>query len=456
MSTNIATPSVVATPRHEARTTDQPDLEFLPNLVARDHQFDYDVAIVGLGYVGLPTALSLHAAGASVLGIDVSELRLATIRNGEADLLRSDQERLAQAMQADDFTISGDSLQLSTAAAVIVCVPTPIDPYQTPDLSILRSACAMVVNAAVPGQLLILTSTTYSGCTRDLLVTPLEEGGLVVGRDINVAFSPERIDPGNDRFAHEDVPRVVGGATEGCLAAAEALLGRYARTMHGVSSLEAAEMTKLLENTFRAVNIALANEFAEACLALGIPVMDVIGAAATKPYGFMPFYPGAGVGGHCIPCDPHYLLWQLRKEHIQVPVIEQAMSEIARRPRRVVERILETLADRGKPLDGARVLVVGVSYKPDVADLRESPALEILSMLAAHGTEIGYYDPFFKSLRLKDGTEILGTSEPGLFHPDLVVLHTDHAGTDWSWLGPDDVVLDTTYRRSDLPQRVLL
>ena len=313
MSTNMAPPSTVARPRADARIVDRTDLTILPNLIAPQPEFDYDVAIVGLGYVGLPTALALHAAGASVLGIDVSDHRLAAIRNGEADLLPSDRERLALAMNADDFAITGDSLQLSNAAAVIVCVPTPIDQHHTPDLTILRSACSMVVNAAVPGQLLVLTSTTYAGCTRDLLVMPLEEGGLIVGEQINVAFSPERIDPGNDRFAHEDVPRVVGGATEACLAAAQTLLGRYARRVHPVGSLEAAEMTKLLENTFRAVNIALANEFAEACLALDIPVMDVIEAAATKPYGFMPFYPGPGVGGHCIPCDPHYLLWQLRR-----------------------------------------------------------------------------------------------------------------------------------------------
>jgi nucleotide sugar dehydrogenase len=419
-------------------------------------EFEFDVAIVGLGYVGLPTSLAMHASGARVLGLDVSERRLTTIRNGGADLLDSDRERLARAMVGDDFLITNEAFLLSEAAAVVICVPTPIDDYQTPDLTILAQACAMVVDAAVPGQLLMLTSTTYAGCTRDMLVTPLEQRGLTVGRDIFIAFSPERIDPGNDRFEHEDVPRVVGGTTEACRTAGAALLGRYARNVHSVGSLEAAEMTKLLENTFRAVNIALANEFAEACLALGLPVMDVIQAAATKPYGFMPFFPGPGVGGHCIPCDPHYLLWQLRKEHINMPVIEQAMIEIAARPRRVVERIRQTLADQGKPLAGARILVAGVAYKADVADLRESPALEILHVLRNNGAQIAYLDPFFESLTLHDGTEMLGTTDPAAFGADLVLIHTDHTGVDWSWLGADTTVFDTTYRRTELPNRILL
>lgn len=447
----------VAPPATSHRTGAQPprpSLLAIP-IIPRTN-FEFDIAIVGLGYVGLPTALAMHASGARVLGLDVSERRLATIRNGDADLLDSDKKRLNSAMGDDDFLISNDSFLLSESAAVVICVPTPIDDYQTPDLTILSQACAMVVDAAIPGQLLMLTSTTYAGCTRDMLVKPLEERGLTVGRDIFIAFSPERIDPGNDKFDHEDVPRVVGGATVACRTAGAALLGRYARNVHSVGSLEAAEMTKLLENTFRAVNIALANEFAEACLALGLPVMDVIEAAATKPYGFMPFFPGPGVGGHCIPCDPHYLLWQLRKEHINLPVIEQAMIEIGSRPRRVVDRVRQTLADQGKPLDRAKVLVVGVAYKADVADLRESPALEILHLLRNNGTEIAYLDPFFESLTLHDGTELFGTVDPKSFDADLVLIHTSHSGVDWSWLSNSTTVLDTTYRRTELPDRILL
>jgi UDP-N-acetyl-D-glucosamine dehydrogenase len=418
--------------------------------------FDFDVAIVGLGYVGLPTALALHTAGTRVLGLDVSERRLAAIQNGEADLLESDRERLTTALLDRDFRITSDRRLLRDAAAVVICVPTPIDEYQTPDLGILAAACAMVVESAVVGQLIMLTSTTYAGCTRDMLVIPLEKRGLTVGRDIFVSFSPERIDPGNARFDHEDVPRVLGGATLACRAAAAALLGRYAHNLHPVSSLEAAEMTKLLENTFRAVNIALANEFAEACLALDLPVVEIIEAAATKPYGFMPFYPGAGVGGHCIPCDPHYLLWQLRKQHINLPVIENAMSEIASRPRRVVERVRQTLADHSQSLFGARILVVGVSYKPDVADLRESPALEILRLLHNLGAQISYCDPYFETLVLHDGTELTGVKDPGASNHDLVLVHTNHTGFDWSWLAPETTVLDTTYKATAIPNRIVL
>ena len=420
------------------------------------HDFSFDVAIVGLGYVGLPTALALHAAGSRVLGLDVSHPRLTAIRTGQADLLESDQKRLAEAMKHDGFHLSGDTFLLGNASAIIVCVPTPVDEHLVPDLTILRRACAMVVEAALPGQLLMLTSTTYAGCSQDMLVAPLEARGFTVGEDIFIAFSPERIDPGNDRFSHEEVPRVVGGATEACMQAASSLLGSYAKNIHPVVSLEVAEMSKLLENTFRAVNIALANEFAEACQVIGVPVMDVIAAASTKPYGFMPFFPGAGVGGHCIPCDPHYLLWQLHKEHVAAPVIEHAMAGIAGRPRRVVERVRHTLADLGLPLQGARILVVGVAYKPDVADLRESPALEILNLLRGLGSDVGYYDHHFPALSLPDGSLLSGVADPSDFGADLVVLHTDHSRADWSWLTESDTVLDTTYRKTDLARRVLL
>jgi len=419
-------------------------------------RYAFDVAIVGLGYVGLPTALALHASGATVLGVDLSQRRLETIRSGRADLLSSDRDRLTAALSDSGFRLSDDPLQLGQAAAVIICVPTPIDQYSTPDLTLLRNACATVADAAVPGQLLILTSTTYPGCTHDLLTLPLQERGLEVGRDIMIAFSPERIDPGNESFAHEDVPRVVGGADEASQQAAEQLLRRYSRSVHGVGSMEAAEMTKLLENTFRAVNIALANEFAEACGILGLSVLDVINAAATKPYGFMPFFPGAGVGGHCIPCDPHYLLWQLRKEHIALPVIEQAMAEIAGRPRRVVTRIREVLASQGKPIAGSRILIVGVAYKADVADLRESPALEILRLLHAQGARIAYQDPLVDRLALGEGVELMSVADPAAFDADLVVLHTDHSAADHAWMTGARLVLDTTYRRTDLPNRVAL
>ncbi|WP_240665800.1 nucleotide sugar dehydrogenase [Agromyces sp. LHK192] len=456
-----AGPTVRALPRHgeEHRPETMPDdpirggrLPRIPRVV-----FDHDVAIVGLGYVGLPTSLTFHANGARVLGIDSDGRRLEQIRAGAADLLEFDRLRLATALRDDaGFAITDDAARLSGAAAVVVCVPTPIDEHLTPDLAILRAACGTVVEHAVAGQLIVLTSTTYAGCTHDFLVEPLARRGLIAGTDVHVAFSPERIDPGNAGFEHEDVPRVVGGATPACREAARALLSRSTRSVHPVESLEAAEMTKLLENTFRAVNIALANEFAEACAALGVSVTEVVDAAATKPYGFMPFYPGPGVGGHCIPCDPHYLLWQFRKSHLMLPLIEQAMSEIAVRPRRVAERAREVLADVGRPLAGARVLVVGISYKPDVGDLRESPALEIMDRLRAAGADVGYSDPFFASVRLRDGSVLEHVADGAAFEADLAILHTTHSGVDRSWLAAVPRVLDTTYRSVDVPQRVLL
>ena len=298
-----------------------------------------DVAIVGLGYVGLPTALAYHHAGLRVMAYDIAHQRRSAIQQGNVDLVPSDHARLRQALADPAFLLVDDVAELTRARAVIICVPTPVDAHLVPDLAALRAACDAVVTHAVPGQLLMLTSTTYVGCTDDLLVRPLRRRGLVAGENIHVAFSAERIDPGSEAVATEDVPRVVAGATPSCTAAAVEVLSGYAARVHPVSSLAVAEMTKLLENTFRAVNIALVNEFADICGALGLEVTDVIDAAATKPYGYMAFHPGPGVGGHCIPCDPHYLLWQLRKDRLPAPMISTAMQQIAARPARVVDRL---------------------------------------------------------------------------------------------------------------------
>lgn len=408
--------------------------------------FKFDVAIVGLGYVGLPTALAIRASGRKVVGVDVSEKRLSIIRSLRADLLDSDKARLAEALEDPDFVIGSDLSLLSQAATVVVCVPTPVDPYLIPELSILRSACAAVVEHAVAGQLLMLTSTTYVGSTRDMLARPLADRGLIAGSNIFVAFSPERINPGVDSFSHEDVPRVVGGVTEACGKRAEEVLGTVTKSVYVVPSADAAEMTKLVENTFRAVNIALANEFADICQELNIEVIDVINAASTKPYGFMRFTPGPGVGGHCIPCDPHYLLWQLRKSRMGSPVIESAMAGIASRPHRVVERARRILSDRDHRLSFAKVLVVGVAYKPDVEDIRESPALEIIAALSAEDTDVAYVDHWCPTAPDGKGGVLSSLENPADWKPDLVIVHTRHSGVDLSWLEDMPVVLDTTYQ----------
>ena len=417
--------------------------------------FPFEVAIVGLGYVGLPTALAFHAAGHRVVGIDVSPRRIDAIRCGAVDLLDSDHERLDAALSDPEaFVLSPDPTRLAAAAAVIVCVPTPVDEHLLPDLAPLIGACQTVVAHARAGQTLMLTSTTYVGCTREFLVGPLAGRGLVAGRDIFVAFSPERIDPGNSGHAHEKVPRIVGGITDTCATKATAVLSGYASQLHVVSSAEAAEMTKLYENTFRAVNISLANEFADISSVLGLDVSEVIDAAATKPYGFMPFYPGAGVGGHCIPCDPHYLLWQLRASRVSAPMIETAMTLVAQRPRQVVRRAGEVMAEHGRPVVGANVLVVGVTYKPGVADVRESPALEIISELRHAGASVSYTDALIESIDL-DGGILTRVDEPEQGRWDLVIVHTVHPGSELGWLR-DQAVLDTTYRLVDLPKRSVI
>jgi nucleotide sugar dehydrogenase len=413
------------------------------------------VAVVGMGYVGLPTALALSESGFRVLGLDRSQERLDAIRAESVDLLAADHARLQTAVRQGDLLLTSDARVLHSADAVIVCVPTPIDEYLMPDLRPLSGACQTVVTHAHPGQLLILTSTTYVGTTHDLLVQPLTELGFQVGTNINVAFSPERIDPGNSTFPQSVVPRVVGGSTPACAERAAFLLRHVAADVHLVSSAKAAEMTKLLENTFRAVNIALANEFATASSVLGLEVTEVIGAAATKPYGFTPFYPGPGVGGHCIPCDPHYLLWQLRRDRVQLPVVEQAMTAIAHRPLRVVDRVRELLAEQGLAPRSARVLLVGVTYKPGVEDVRESPAIEILSRLRAAGCDAEFWDELSPPVRLNDGTVLQSVPDPVAADYDLVVVHTLQPDVA-DWLADCPHVLDATYRLTGVAHRVLL
>lgn len=429
----------------------------VPSPAATTHApgFEFDVAIVGLGYVGLPTALGYFAAGRTVLAYEISTARTDSIRTQDVDLLDSDRERLSEALGDPAFHLTNEPADLARAAAVVVCVPTPVDRYLIPDLVPLRSASTTVVAHAVVGQLLMLTSTSYVGSTRDMLVGPLSARGFQVGHDVFVAYSPERIDPGNAAFGHEEVPRVVGGASPECEERAASLISATTN-VHRVHSLEAAEMAKLLENTFRAVNIALINEVADACRSLDVDVIDVIDAAATKPYGFMAFNPGPGVGGHCIPCDSHYLLWQLRGKRLSTPVITSAMGDIAARPGQVVDRVREILSDDGRGIVGARVLVVGVAYKPNVADHRESPALEILARLHRMGATIAYHDDLIPSVRVGADLVVLNTADPAAFDADLVVIHTRHSSADLSWISPDHLVLDTTYRQIDIAGRKVL
>jgi UDP-N-acetyl-D-glucosamine dehydrogenase len=405
------------------------------------------VAVVGLGYVGLPTALVLHEAGFEVRGIDASAGRIETIRAGRADLLMADRERLDAALgDPERFRLTDRPAALAAADAVLVCVPTPVDRNRDPDLAALRAACAEVVARARPGQTLILTSTSHVGATRELLIEPLAERGLTSGRDLCVGFSPERIDPGNDDHRQEEVPRVLGADSARCLERAAAILGPITPRLHVVSSPEAAELTKLHENAFRAVNIAYANEMADMCREFGLDPIEIVDAAATKPYGFLPFYPGAGVGGHCIPCDPHYLLASLG-ERRRSPVTETAMDEIEARPRRIAGRARELLRRRGTEPAAARVLVVGASYKPGVRDVRESPGVAILSELRLGGADVHFHDPLVERVRLPaTGEELECVADPAGSDWDLILIAGADRGSDYEWLNGDAPVLDCTHR----------
>jgi UDP-N-acetyl-D-glucosamine dehydrogenase len=416
----------------------------------------FDVCVLGLGYVGLPTALSLTTLGRRVLGVDISERRLAAIRSGDVDVLDEDRARLGEARRTGFLELTDDPARLAEANAVLICVPTPIDHHRIPDLALLQGACELVVANARAGQTVILTSTSYVGTTSDLLIEPLRRRGFTAGRDIYIAFSPERIDPGNATHPQHAVPRIVGGADSESTHRAVAVLKEIAPVVHVVSDAATAEMTKLYENTFRAVNIAFALEMSQAATALGLSVIEVIDAAATKPYGFMAFYPGPGVGGHCIPCDPHYLLWQLREQRLELPTVDRAMATIAARPRAVAHRLRDLLAEQGKPMLGARVLLVGASYKPGVQDTRESSAIQLARDLVALGAQVALWDPLARTLDLEDGRVLTTVDNPQALELDAVVVHTVHPGLDHQWLERVPVVLDASYRLDALTGRAVV
>ncbi|MBV9011556.1 MAG: nucleotide sugar dehydrogenase [Pseudonocardiales bacterium] len=408
------------------------------------------VAIVGLGYVGLPTALALLGSSSQIIGFDVNDERLRAISSGDVDLSELDRARLETARLAtargdQSFRLTSDSAALAEADAVIVCVPTPVDERHIPDLFALRGACQTIVAHARPGQTIILTSTSFVGTTRQLLVEPLRGRGLSVGTDVYVAFSPERIDPGNPDHLQRETPRVVGGTTGECSQQAAQVIRRLTDSVYLVSSPEAAELAKLYENIFRAVTLALANEFSDVCGTLGLDPIEVTLAAATKPYGFLAAFPGPGVGGHCIPCDPHYLLWQLRGRRRPTPLIEQAMRSIHARPARVVERAIEVLASDGRSPTGAKVIVVGASYKAGVSDVRESPALLIIDGLARSDVEVSYHDPLVPVVQTPDGQLLRSVTAPDGADWDLAVIHGVHPGADYSWIRSCPRVLDATY-----------
>ncbi|QEC50101.1 nucleotide sugar dehydrogenase [Baekduia soli] len=396
------------------------------------------VGIVGLGYVGLPLAVSFAEAGEQVIGIEVNARRVAQLRCGESYIEDVPSEKL-QAI-ADRFQATTRISALAKVDAIVVCVPTPLTPNREPDLSPLVDACQAIASVLQPGQLVVLESTTYPGTTRERALPILEESGLTAGEDFLLAFSPERVDPGRTDHTLRTTPKIVAGHTETCGNAAEALYGLICDQLVRVSAPEVAEMAKLLENIFRSVNIALINEMAELADRMGIDIWEVIDAASTKPYGFMRFEPGPGMGGHCLPVDPFYLSWKAREHDFSTEFIELAGKVNQHAPYLAVEKVERRLNELGKPVKGTRIGILGVAYKAGVGDIRESPALKIIQRLGALGAEIAYHDPFVASLP-QFGLE--GGALPDVLEfAEVVVIVTAHPDIDHSAIAERHQVVD--------------
>ncbi|HWA58894.1 MAG TPA: nucleotide sugar dehydrogenase [Gemmatimonadales bacterium] len=423
----------------------------LDQLKARIQSGQATVGIIGLGYVGLPLAVEVARSGMRVLGFDISEPVTAGINAGRSHVEDVPTETLAGYVKQGLISATTDFARLRECDAISICVPTPLNKTKDPDLSYVVAAATSVKDAIRPGQLIILESTTYPGTTRDVLLPIFESTGLKCGVDFALAFSPERVDPGNPTWQTRNTPKVIGGVTPRCRELSLALYGRVFDTMVPVQTPEAAELVKVYENTFRLINIALANELAQVCDKLGLDVWDVIDAAATKPFGFMKFTPGPGLGGHCIPLDPHYLSWKMRTLSFRTRIIEVAAEINAEMPAYVVQKAINALNDRGKALKGCRVLVVGVAYKKNIGDLRESPALDIIRLLQEKGATVRYTDPHVPAIVDDGHTPIAGLplksqplSSETLKQTDLAIIVTDHAGVDYQKiLAEAPLVLDT-------------
>ncbi len=407
------------------------------------------VGVIGLGYVGLPLAVAFAESGATVLGVDLDPLgvdldprRVANITAGKSFIEDVPSDTLSALVRAERLTAHSGVEPLKDADAVIICVPTPLGKSKEPDISFIVAAADAVAGIARRGQVIVLESTTYPGT---------ESRGLEVGRDVFLAFSPERIDPGNRHYTLRNIPKVVGGLTPACGDLAAALYGRITPEVVRVASPATAEMIKLLENTFRSVNIALANEFAIMCRRLGISVWEVIRGASTKPFGFMPFYPGPGLGGHCLPSDPYYLSWKVRLSGYEPRFIAFADEINTQMPAYIVHMVTDALNDVRRSVRDSRILALGVAYKPNVADTRDSPALEIIDLLIRKGALVSYHDPFVPSVTV-NGTRLDCVAWPAdVAAYDAVVVLTAHAGYDWpAIVGRARLVLDTRNATKDV------
>jgi UDP-N-acetyl-D-glucosamine dehydrogenase len=403
------------------------------------------VAVVGLGYVGLPLALEFARAGYRVIGYDVSKRVVDGLMAGRSHIQDVKDQELAAEIAAGRFEATTDEARMHEADAISIAVPTPLSKTRDPDMTYVQSAVDAVARNCHPGLLIVLESTTYPGTTREIMLPKFESCGLTVGEDVFLAFSPERVDPGNPIYHTKNTPKVVGGITEACTEAATALYAACIDTIVPVSCTETAELVKLLENTFRAVNIGLVNEMAIVCDKLGVDVWEVIDAAATKPFGYMKFTPGPGIGGHCIPLDPHYLAWKMRTLNYKTRFIDLASEINSAMPDIVVEKISHALNDVRKSVNGSRVLVIGVAYKKNIDDMRESPALDVIRLLEDRGAVVDYHDPFVPTLR-EGGHErhSVALDAGSLGNADAVVIVTDHDDVDYQLIvDRASVVVDT-------------
>lgn len=399
-------------------------------LLAKINDKTAQVVVIGIGYVGLPLIAEFARAGFRVTGLDKDSKKAELVNAGKSYIPDVPSSDLAPHVKSGRLDATTDASVLARADAVIVCVPTPLNKTKDPDMRFIVEATEEIAKHQHAGMLIVLESTTYPGTTTEVLVPRLTEAGFALGKDVFVAFSPERVDPGNPTYNTRNTPKVIGGSTPACLEHAQALYSRIIEKIVPVSSTETAEMVKLLENTFRAVNIGLVNEVAIMSRRLGIDVFEVIRAAASKPFGFMPFYPGPGLGGHCIPIDPLYLSWKLRTLKYQARFIELADAINSAMPEYVVERAAETLNEVGKAARGSRVLVYGVAYKRDVTDMRESPAFDVIVGLERRGAVVAYMDPHVPNVA-EHGLTMKSVDPNGSFAPyDLVIVVTDHSALD--------------------------
>lgn len=411
------------------------------------------VAVIGLGYVGLPLAMRLASRGLEVTGIDVDPGRVDALNRGRSPFPDISSDELAALVAKKKFTATCNHGVLASADVAIIDVPTPLGKTREPDISLVMAALDKAVQYAHRGQLLIIESTTYPGFTREVAAKMLDAAGLHVGIDVFLVFSPERIDPGNPDYNVRNTPKIVGGMTAACAKAGELFYAMAAEQVRVVSGTDAAEMVKLHENTFRAVNIALANEVLLMSRRLGLDPWEIIDAAATKPFGFMPFYPGPGLGGHCIPIDPIYLSWKMKSLDYSVRFIELADAVNSNMPSYVVSRLQDLLNDRGRCLKGAKIMLSGVAYKRDVGDVRESPALKIIELLRQKGAVVSFSDPYVKRLETEHG-DLLESVEylNGARTSDCVLIVTDHTCIDYaSLLKAAPLVLDTRGVTRKLP-----